>query len=188
MEPHVTELAEALLVLLLVHAGLGAIDTFAFHELREHLPARPWAARELLLHSLRSLLFVVIFLGLAWFEWHGLFGLLIFAVVVIEYVVTIADSIAEDRTRRLSAPERTNHMLLALNTGLYTGLLVLLLVARWWHEPTAIVRAHHPALLSVALSFAAAGVAVWAARDAIASHRLERRSPSPPPRASGVAP
>jgi uncharacterized protein len=169
------EVLSAVLWLLVVHAGLGAIDTFAFHEWRERLPAQRWGSTELALHSVRSLLFMVIFYGLAWYEWHGLYGLLILAIVMAEYAVTIADSIVEDRTRRLSSLERTNHMVLALNTGAYSGLLAWVVLARWWQEPTAIVPAHHSPLLAGALTVAAVGVGVWALRDGLASYRLRRR-------------
>ena len=46
------------LCLLLVHGALGAFDTFYNHEWVEHLPSRPNAATELLLHSARSWVFV----------------------------------------------------------------------------------------------------------------------------------
>jgi hypothetical protein len=166
------DLVPAVLCLLVIHAALGAFDTFVFHEWREHLPAQRWAARELLLHCLRSLLFTAIFLGLAWFEWHGVFGWLVVAVVGVEYIVTIADAVAEDRTRALSRPERINHMLLALNSGLYTALLAWHVATRWSHEASAVVAGHHPPWLAGALTFAAAGTALWAVRDGLASRRL----------------
>ena len=108
----------AVLALLLVQAALGAFDTVFSHEWRERLPSQPWAARELRLHAVRSTLFAAIFLGNAWFEWHGGWGWAMFAVMAVEYLVTTVDSVVEDRTRVLSAVERSNHMLLALNTGL----------------------------------------------------------------------
>ena len=165
------DVVTVLLSLLVLHAALGAVDTFVSHEWREHLPDRPGARVELALHSLRSLLFVVIFLGLAWCEWHGAFGCVIVAVVLAEYAVTIADSIVEDRTRRLSAFERTNHMLLALNTGLYTALLVLQVGTDWRHAPTALVSAHRPLVLVATLTLAGVAVGAWAVRDGLASFR-----------------
>src|SRR4051812_22915203 len=103
--------------LLVVQAALGAFDTFFNHEWRERLPQRAWASSELTLHGLRSAHFAVIFAGIAWFEWHGALAWAMLAVMLSEYVVTIFDSVVEDRTRRLGAIERVNHMLLALNTG-----------------------------------------------------------------------
>jgi len=170
------DLVTALLFLLVLHAALGAVDTIVSHEWRERLPRQPWAGTELALHSLRSLLFVVIFCGLAWYEWHGAFGWLILAVVLGEYAVTIGDSIVEDRTRRLSTLERINHMLLALNTGVYASVLTVLVARDWRHAPTGIVPAHHPPVLVALLSLAAAAVAAWAVRDGLASHRMRARA------------
>jgi hypothetical protein len=166
------DIVTALLSLLVLHAALGALDTIVSHEWREHLPAQPWASTELALHSLRSLFFVVIFFGLAWYEWHGVYGWLIVAIVLAEYGVTIIDSVVEDRTRRLSFLERTNHMLLALNTGVYASVLTLLVATEWQRAPTGLVRGHHPRLLVAALTFAALAVAGWVVRDGVASLRL----------------
>jgi len=168
------------LVLLLVHGALGAFDTFYNHEWKERLPSRPEAHTELALHSTRSWCFVVTFLGLAWLEWRGAWAWAALAIIAGEYVVTIADSIVEDRTRRLSAIERTNHMLLAANTGLY-GAFVALQGVRWSDQPTALVRTHHP-VLSELLTACAVVIVIWAVRDGWASHReaaqLRARAPS----------
>jgi len=161
------------LCLLLVQAALGALDTFVSHEWREHLPRQPWAARELALHALRSTLFAALFAGLAWFDWHGAWGWVVLAVMVVEYVVTTVDSVVEDRTRRLSSFERTNHMLLALNTGLYTAFYVLQLATAWQRLPAAVVVAKHSLWLSLPLTLSAVAAAAWAVRDAVASHRLD---------------
>jgi len=160
------------LCLLLVQAALGALDTFVSHEWRERLPQQPWAARELALHAMRSALFAAIFAGLAWFEWHGAWGWCVLAVMVLEYLVTTFDSVVEDRTRRLSAFERTNHMLLALNTGLYTAFYLLQLATAWQRLPTAVELARHPLWLSLPLTGCALAAAAWALRDALASLRM----------------
>jgi hypothetical protein len=170
------DLVSTLLWLLVLHAVLGAVDTIVSHEWRERLPHQPWAAGELALHSLRSLLFVVVFSGLAWYEWHGAWGWLIVAVVLAEYAITMGDSVIEDRTRRLSFLERINHMLLALNTGVYAGLLVLLVATDWQHEPTALVAGHHPPLPVALLTFAAMAVAGWAVRDGLAAFRMRSKA------------
>jgi len=165
---------EVALVLLLVHGALGAFDTFYNHEWKERLPQRPEAHTELALHSTRSWFFVLTFLGLAWLEWRGAWAWIAVALIAGEYVVTIADSVVEDRTRRLSAIERTNHMLLALNTGLY-GAFVALQAVRWSALPTALVPTHHP-VLSELLSACAVVIVVWAIRDGWASHREAREA------------
>lgn len=164
----------AVLVLLIVQAALGAFDTVVSHEWRERLPAQPLAARELSLHAARSTLFALIFIGVAWFEWHGAWGWAMLAVMVAEYLVTTIDSIVEDGTRVLSPLERSNHMLLAVNTGLYIALFVLHLVSAWARLPTAVVGARHDGWLSLPLTAAASGALLWALRDARASRRLRR--------------
>jgi len=160
------------LCLLVVQATLGAIDTFASHEWRERLPHQAWAARELALHSMRSALFAAIFFGVAWFEWHGAWAWAVVAVMLVEYLVTTLDSVVEDRTRVLAAFERTNHMLLALNTGLYLAFTLLQLQAAWLGLPSAVVAAQHPLWLSLPLTASALAAAAWAVRDALASHRM----------------
>jgi hypothetical protein len=160
------------LALLVVQAALGALDTFVSHEWLERLPHRSWAARELALHAMRSALYAAIFAGLAWLEWHGAWSWLVLAVMLVEYAVTTVDSVVEDKTRELSTFERTNHMLLALNTGLYTAVYVLQMVVAWQPLPDAVVPAHHSLWLSLPLTAAALSAAAWAVRDALASERM----------------
>lgn len=163
---------DATLAFLIIHAGLGAFDTFVNHEWREHLPRRPAAAPELALHAGRSLMFAVIFAGPAWLEWRGAWGWAMLAFMAAEFGVTLVDSVVEDRTRQLSPLERVNHMLLALNTGVYMALFGAQVVARWQALPTALVPAHHPSILVWPLTVATAAVLIWAVRDALASRRL----------------
>jgi len=158
------------LCLLLVHGALGAFDTFYNHEWRERLPSRPEAATELALHSARSWAFALMFPGLAWLEWHGLWGWLLLALVGLEYAITLLDSVVEGRTRTLSAVERINHMLLGLNTGLYAAFIAIEVVSRWAALPTALVPVDH-GVLSWLLSGCALVIVVWAIRDAVASQR-----------------
>ena len=165
---------EVALVLLLVHGALGAFDTFYNHEWKERLPHRAEAHTELALHSTRSWFFAVTFLGLAWLEWRGAWAWAAVAIIAGEYVVTLADSVVEDRTRCLSAIERTNHMLLALNTGLY-GAFVAVQAVRWSALPTGLVPTHHP-VLSELLSACAVVIVIWAVRDGWASHREAREA------------
>jgi hypothetical protein len=164
---------ETALCLLVVHGALGAFDTFYNHEWRERLPSRPEAATELALHSARSWAFAVMFTGLAWFEWHGLWGWLLLGLVALEYVVTLFDSVVEDRTRTLSAIERVNHMLLGLNTGLYTAFIAVEVLVRWQRLPTALMPVSY-GWLSWLLSACAAVIVVWAVRDAAAWRRQQR--------------
>jgi hypothetical protein len=163
---------EIALVLLLVHGVLGAFDTFYNHEWVERLPSRPEAATELALHSARSAVFAVTFAGLAWLDWLGAWAWVALGLIAVEYLITLADSVVEDRTRTLKPVERVNHMLLGLNTGLYAA-FVALQATRWAREPTALVPVHRP-WLSELLTACAAVIVVWALRDGWASRREAR--------------
>lgn len=92
-----------------------------------------------------------------------------------EYAVTLADSAEEDRYRRLTRIERINHMLLALNTGLYAACIGWQAWSIWRPAPTAlIVRA--PGVAGVVLTLCAVGVAIWAVRDGRAARRMRRQA------------
>jgi hypothetical protein len=171
-------LAIGLLVLAL-HGVLGGFDTLYNHEWDGRLPAQPFAARELQLHAVRSALYAILFAGLAWFAWHGLFAWLLVAIVVLEYAVTLVDSVVEDDTRRLTRVERVTHMLLGFTTGGYFALIGLHALTQWRLQPTALVPTSY-GRLSVGLSLLAAGVVAWTLRDAIAARRLARGAGRPP--------
>src|SRR5579864_3635274 len=114
--------------LLAIQALLGGIDNLWHHEITARLPARRVAAGELSLHALRELLYAFIFLGLAWFRWQGYWAFLIVAVLAVEIVVTLADFVVEDKTRRLLPSERVLHAVLALNYGVVLAFLVPALI------------------------------------------------------------
>ena len=158
--------------LLVAQAVMGAFDTFFNHEWRERLPHQPWAGRELALHAARSAHYTILFAGIAFFDWHGLWSWILLGVMSLEYLVTIADAVAEDRTRRLSSVERTNHMLLALNTGLYMAFFAAQMALAWHELPTALVPANRPWPLVLLLTVSALATAVWVARDAVAARRI----------------
>ena len=166
------------LVLLLAHAGLGAFDTFVNHEWRERLPGQPWAGAELATHAARSLMFAAIFAGVAWFEWRGAWGWAMLGLMAAEVGVTLADSVIEDGTRRLSPVERVNHLLLALNTGAYMAFFALQVANHWQALSGGVVPARHPPLLAWLLTACAAAVLVWAVRDALAVRRRSGRRPA----------
>jgi hypothetical protein len=92
----------------------------------------------------------------------------------LEYAVTIADSVQEDRTRRLAPVERVNHMLLALNTGLYMAAFAVQMAWAWLDLPTALAIGSRPWYLVLILSFCAVATALWAVRDAIAWQSMRR--------------
>ena len=103
--------------ILTVQALLGAFDNLWHHELEARLPSRVSARRELALHSVREALYGVLFLALAWGEWHGAFALGLAAILAVEVAVTLADFIEEDMTRRLPKLERVAGRLLVNNFG-----------------------------------------------------------------------
>lgn len=53
---------------------LGAFDTLYHHELTEALPGRPSARLELSIHSVRSLIYSALFIGLAVWAFHGVWA------------------------------------------------------------------------------------------------------------------
>jgi len=58
---------DLLLTLLILQALMGTLDTIYHHELAAALPTQPSARHELQVHTLRWLLYGLIFAGLAWF-------------------------------------------------------------------------------------------------------------------------
>ena len=162
---------DAALLVLVVHGALGGFDTLYCHEWQARLPKQRWAARELSLHSTRSFLYAVIFIGLAWFEWHGAFAWLLLAVFASEYAVTLMDAVVEDRTRRLSRAERLVHMILGGTTGAYMALVAYHASANWIGAPTALQLTNH-GVMSLILSFYGASVVISAVRDVRASRQL----------------
>ncbi len=155
--------------LLTLQTFLGALDTFWNHEYVERLPSKRAARQELALHAAREFVYLFLFLALAWREWHGAWALLITGALLLEVAITAWDFIIEDRTRRLSAFERLLHTVLTLLFGVVLMALAPVLL-RWFGEPTAVVPVTH-GVFSVLLTVLAAGMAVWATRDAIAALR-----------------
>ncbi len=98
---------------------------------------------------------------------HGIWALLVIAVLAVEVVITLMDFVEEDLSRKLPASERINHTLLALNYGAILVLLLPVLVD-WAGQPAAVV----PVLYgywSVLAALAALGVLLFGLRDMAAS-------------------
>jgi len=163
--------------LIAVQMVLGAFDIVYHHEATERLAWRATQARELRLHGLRNLLYAAIFATLGWLEPHGLWAVVLAAVLVVEVVVTLWDFVEEDRSRRLPASERVAHGLLALNYGAILALLLPLLLD-WSAAATALVPARH-GIGSLLLSIAAVGTLLFGLRDFAAAARLARRPAAP---------
>lgn len=157
--------------LMTVQAILGGIDNLWHHEITERLPARRAAAGELALHAFRELLYAFIFLGLARFRWLGYWAWVIAAILALEIVVTLADFIVEDRTRRLPAFERVLHTVLAVNYGAVLAALVPIL-STWSRRPSDVLPASHA--FSWAFTVFGAGLIAWSLRNAIAVLSLRR--------------
>jgi hypothetical protein len=156
--------------LLAVLGALGAFDTVWFHEIRGKLVARPEMRPELRLHVLRDVLYVVVFATLPFLAWHGLWTIVLGAVLIGELVVTMADFVTEDRVRAgvggVVPGERITHAVMGIVYGAMLAFLVPVLWG-WLQEPTGLVRVGAPVAgwLRATLGAAAAGIALHGLRD-----------------------
>jgi hypothetical protein len=164
-------LTDVLAVLLLAQGLMGGFDTLYNHELVERLPHRVAARREIGLHSLRELNYGLLFLGLAWFAWHGTTVLLVAAVLVFEILVTGFDEWVENRTRVLPNNERILHMLLTMNYGAIAAVLAAIGVD-WVGQPSEVIAAPLP--LHWPISLLGLASLAWSVRDGLAFVRLGR--------------
>jgi uncharacterized protein (TIGR01777 family) len=156
----------AVFVILTVQALLGGFDNLWHHELSARLPQRACARHELALHAAREGIYGVVFLGLAWAEWHGAFALVLALLLAAEVAITLADFLEEDRTRQLPPLERVLHTVLAVCYGLFLATLAPRLWA-WAHEATALVPVSHGAV-SWLFTLFAAGLVAWSVRNSVA--------------------
>jgi uncharacterized protein (TIGR01777 family) len=160
------------LQLMAAQGCLGAFDTLYHHELTETLAQRSTAKKELAIHALRALIYAALFVGLAYWEWHGALAWLLIGVFAVEILLTLWDFVVEDRTRLLPSTERVTHTILAINGGAFITLLALNAPA-WTAMPTAFAWAPH-GWLSAFLALCGAGVGLSGLRDALAARRLGR--------------
>lgn len=158
------------IAVLIMHGVLGALDVFVSHEWLARLPARRAARTEEALHSVREALFGLVFLALAWREWHGAAVWWIAVLVLGEAVVSTLDALVEGETRVLPRVERVLHVLLYLNLGmlLLAGGGVL---ADWHAMPTAIVPVDH-GRAGWLLGALGCGALAWSVRDGRSARRL----------------
>ncbi|RYF52846.1 MAG: NAD-dependent epimerase/dehydratase family protein, partial [Comamonadaceae bacterium] len=166
-------------LLLSFQAALGAFDNLWHHELEARLPHRTSARYELSLHAAREAIYGVVFFGLAWFEWRGAFAAVLAALLLIELVITLADFLEEDRTRRLPPLERLLHTVLTISYGLFLGLIAPVLWA-WVQQPTAMAPAPH-GWVSWLFTAYAIGVWAWSVRNVLAAIQLYRMAAEPAP-------
>ncbi|MBY0573611.1 MAG: TIGR01777 family oxidoreductase [Undibacterium sp.] len=155
-----------------VQGILGAFDTIYHHELSEALPQRMNARLELSIHAIRSLLYSLLFIGLAGWQWNGVFAVLLVCLLGIEIVLTLWDFVVEDRTRLLPATERITHTILAMNGGAFVCLLILN-IPLWLSASTELVFVWHGGL-SWFLVLCGVGVGMSGLRDSFAARALAR--------------
>jgi hypothetical protein len=163
-----------LLLALILHAALACVDVLLNHELLAQLPRQQNAVLEQWLHSARELIFGLIFAALAWGLWHGMASWVIAALLLIEFVVTIIDTVVEVETRKLPVSERINHVFLYVNYG-FICLLFGLVWIEWSASPSAIVYSYYGAITWV-LTLAACGAIFFCMRDAIAAVKLGKQN------------
>jgi len=165
---------DTVLWLLALQGVLGAFDIVYHHEITERLTWRRSAAFELKLHGARNFLYGLLYGGLGWFRWQGLWAWLLGLILVVEVALTLWDFVIEDLTRRLPASERVTHTVLALNYGVILALLFPHL-RTWAGETTAQVFTYRGFFSWLFLAYAL-GVLLWAWRDL---HRGVRLSNPP---------
>jgi uncharacterized protein (TIGR01777 family) len=149
--------------LLVTQCLLGGFDNLWHHEITERLPAKRSARYELALHAAREFLYAIIFLGLAWREWHGAWAWVLCGLLLLEVVITLADFIEEDRTRILPRMERVLHTVLAVNLGVWFGAFFPH-IYRWSMHESALIAVDY-GWFSRAFTVAAVGVCGWALRN-----------------------
>lgn len=169
---------------LIGQALLGAFDNLWHHEWAARLPQQRGARRELALHGCREALYGALFLGLAWWAWHGALAVAVTAVLAAEVVITLTDFLEEDRTRQLPPFERWLHTVLTVCYGLFLGLMGPKLI-EWWQQPTGLAPAGR-GLVSWLFTVMAVMVWAWSLRNLLAVRRLGRETaalrdqPAPP--------
>lgn len=154
---------DVVIYVLIFQGILGGYDVIWNHEWKEKLPTRPTAALEQKIHGVRELFYAVLFLGLAWFAWNGLWAAGLFAIIVIEIILTAWDFVTEDKTRLLSPTERITHLVLSMTGGAYVALLIPVLI-EWSHLPTALASIEY-GIRSWVLTAFGVGVFGWGIRD-----------------------
>ena len=161
-----------LFILMTAQALLGAFDNIWHHEITERLPSKRSASGELTLHAARELIYAAILLQLGWLELHGAWTVLLAAALTIEVIITMADFLLEDRTRRLPPFERILHTILAINFGMILITFAPIL-SHWWALPTAVVHVNYGPT-SWFFSLFAFGAAAFSLRNALAVLHLRR--------------
>lgn len=165
-------LYDLVITLLIIQALLGAFDTLYHHELKVALAQKRSAKLELLIHSIRSLLYGVFFFLIAHFAMHGAWVFLMVAIILIEIGLTLWDFVVEDNSRKLPAMERILHTILAINGGAIFGLYFVTLAQ--WHSFSTEIISVNLGWRGWVLTLFAVGVTLSGVRDLIASLRWKK--------------
>jgi uncharacterized protein (TIGR01777 family) len=128
---------EIVFIVMAVQIALGGFNNFYHHELTEKLPSKPESRHELTFHFMRELIYAVLFFGLAWYEWHGIWAVILMGLFATKLVVTMCDFVIADKTRIVPAFERVLHSILAINIGVFLTLLYPIAV-KWYGHETAL--------------------------------------------------
>ncbi len=163
---------DVILWFLVVQGLLGAFDMFYHHELKEKLPFRETAAKEMLLHGVRNMFYAVMFFSFGWVAWQGVWAWVFAGIIVVEVLITLTDFVEEDRTRLLPATERVTHAILTLNYGAIIAFFVPIW-SEWSAAPTGFHFMHH-GLLSWIMTLYALGVFIWGVRDLMRGITLQQ--------------
>lgn len=90
------------------------------------------------MHAARELLFALLFVTLAWWQWQGRYAWLIAALAGTELCVTTRAAVVGRNTRVWSVSEQLSHVFLHINMGILLSLLYGELL-RWGRLPDAVV-------------------------------------------------
>jgi len=117
---------EVALALLFVLACLGATDIVLYHSFSHGIRSHAESRAELWIHSLRGPLYATLFLVLPNFALAGGWVLALYALLVIDVVITIVDFALESDSRQqlggLPPGEYVLHMLIAMTFGAFAAL------------------------------------------------------------------
>lgn len=165
-------LSPYLWTLVAIQIVMGGFDVIFHHELTERLAWRKSAADELKLHAARNFFYALLFGTFAWVQPKGWLAIVLLVIMLVEIVITLADFVEEDQTRKLPATERVLHTLMAINYG---GVLALIgpAVVAWAGEPTGYAFVSY-GVGSWLLMVAAIGVFLFGLRDIYAGMRARR--------------
>ena len=151
--------------LLAIQGALGAFDTLYYHEWRARLTARgPATHPELRLHAARDFVYAGLFCSLPWLAFHGVWASALVALLAAEIIITLADFVTEDQTRRslggVYSGERVTHSVMGIVYGAMLASLIPVLID-WWARPTSLTRSTPAAPKSLCLVLTLMGIGVF---------------------------